>query len=246
MKTSARSRGFTLIETITVTTLIGVLAATAVPVAQQGKESAKRSKCANNVRLIALDLISKANLHPDKNFPLNTNTGGWAWDVAHTTVRDLVSRSGRTVLYCPFSNMTTSYPLDLLYNFQPNTLAVTTYVLLIPGTKQITNGPAPTPDYLSERLQAQYTSGSTTIPAAQRPLVVDAVISNGTNFTAIAGALPGNLSNHMAGSLPAGGHAAFVDGSVRWRDFQRGTSSATLYDPNFFHVRGMGSPSFWF
>ena len=243
---SSRSRGFTLIETITATTLISVLAATAVPVAQQGKETAKRSKCANNVRQIALHLISKANLHPDKNFPANTNSGSWAWDVGHTTVRDLVSRSGREVLYCPFSFMTTSYPLDALYNYRPNTMAVTTYVLLIPGTKQISNGPAPTPDYLSERLLALYTSGSTTIPAAQRPLVVDAVVSNGNNFTAVGGGLNGNVSNHMAGSLPAGGHAAFVDGSVRWRNFQRGNIT-NLYDPNFFNVRvNSGTPTFWF
>ena len=239
MKSPAKTRGFTLLETITATTLVSVLAATVVPVAETTKESAKRAKCANNVRQIALYLISKANQNPNKSFPTNSNNGAWAWDVAHSAVRDLVSQAGREVLYCPFSNMTTSYSLESLYNFMPNTMAVTTYVLLVPGTKQVTAS------YLSAGIQAQYTSGSYTIPAAQRPLVVDAVISSGTNFVNVAGALPKNVSNHMAGTLPAGGHAAFVDGHVQWRNFQLGSGSQVV-DPNYFTVKSIGSPTFWF
>jgi type II secretory pathway pseudopilin PulG len=247
MKHPAKSRGFTLVETLAITAVIGALAATAVPVVDRTKESAKRSKCASNVRQIALHLITKANQHPTLSFP--RNAGSWAWDVSHTVVSDLVSsRAGREVLYCPFSNMTTSYSIDMLYNFQPNSLAVTSYVLLIPGTRQVQDGwtaSNPVSDYLSDRIQAQYNSGTHTIPAAQRPLVVDAVISNGINFTNITGALPGNVSNHMAGTRPAGGHAAFVDGSVRWRNFQLGNATQ-IVDPNYFTVKTTGSPTFWF
>jgi hypothetical protein len=80
-------------------------------------------------------------------------------------------------------------------------------------------------------------------PASRRALVVDAVISNGTNFTGVQGGLQNNLSNHMDGSKPMGGHTGYVDGSVKWRPFVMG---ANPLDPKVYTQKCTGQQSFWF
>ena len=105
----------------------------------------------------------------------------------------------------------------------------------------------PIPDYLNERIQAEYNSGYSLIPASRRPLVVDEVISAGTDFSNVAGALYKNVSNHMAGDMPTGGHAAFVDGHVAWRKFQRGSFPSQADNLDYFTPKTAGgSPAFWF
>jgi prepilin-type N-terminal cleavage/methylation domain-containing protein len=249
MKTPAKVRGFTLLELLTVIAIVGVLATLVVPITGQVRETAKRSKCLSNVRQLGLGLISAANQNKDQAFPSNANAGIWAWDVSHTVVKDVVNQAGREVLYCPASTMVSRYSIDTLYNFYPDKVtAATSYLLLIPETKQVTNGwtaTNPIPDYLSERIQANYHSGSYVIPASQRPLVVDAVISNGNDFTNVPGALTQNVSNHMTGDLPVGGHTAYVDGHVKWRKFQRGTATQVT-NPDYFTPKTVGLPTFWF
>ena len=248
MKIQSKVRAFTLVESLTVITIVGILSAIVVPVIGEIRETTRLSKCRGNVRQIGLSLIAAANQQPNHVFPSNSG-GNWAWDMSHLVVRDIVSQAGREVLYCSSSSMVKNYSIEQLYNFRPGVLAVTSYVLLIPGTRQVQNGwtaANPVPDYLSERLQATYNTGNYVVAANQRLLVVDAIVSSGANFVNVAGALPSTASNHLSGTLPAGGHAAFVDGHVEWRPFQRATTASQVVDLNYFSPKSTGSPTFWF
>jgi prepilin-type N-terminal cleavage/methylation domain-containing protein/prepilin-type processing-associated H-X9-DG protein len=248
MNSPSKIRGFTLIELLTVIAIIGILAAILIPTVGKVREHAKRSKCMSNTRQIGLSLVTSANQNKNQAFPDNTNAGSWAWDMSHTAIKEVVNLAGRDVLYCPSSNMLTMYTMEQLYNYRPNVSAVTGYVLLIKGTKQVQDGWTPTnpvPDYLNERIQGEYNSQTYVIPASRRLLVVDTVISSGLDFRNVNGGLTNNVSNHMTGDTPSGGHASFVDGHVKWRKFQRGTG-AQVVDPDYFSVKGTGAPTFWF
>jgi prepilin-type N-terminal cleavage/methylation domain-containing protein/prepilin-type processing-associated H-X9-DG protein len=225
------TRAFTLIELLTVIAIIGILAAILIPTVSKVRESARRARCASNVRQICTSLHMLASQDKLQRFPSMGQVGAMAWDITKTrapgtpidtlTVTDLVGTAGRGVLLCP-SNYRDNDDF-----FSAFTYATIDYVLLV-GAAPNTRGYGATgggpklvlPQWVNDKMQDSYTitnaGVTTTIPASRRELVVDSVLQTGRSTYGETPML-GKRSNHMSGIVAEGVNVGFVDGHVRWR-----------------------------
>lgn len=77
------NRGFTLIELLVVIAIIGVLVAILLPAVQQARETANRSRCANNLKQLGIALYAYEESHSRLPFGALEQRGiGPSWQVA--------------------------------------------------------------------------------------------------------------------------------------------------------------------
>jgi prepilin-type N-terminal cleavage/methylation domain-containing protein/prepilin-type processing-associated H-X9-DG protein len=139
--TLRRAEGFTLVELLVVIAIIGVLIALLLPAVQMARESARRTRCQNNMKQMGLAFHNHESQH--RFFP-----PGW---------RDSTPTRSHVPDLLPFIEQTalrTIYNLSLNWNHTSNQTAVNTDIdiLICPsGPKRIARGLCdyPVSDYIS-------------------------------------------------------------------------------------------------
>lgn len=111
-----KKNGFTLTELLVVIAIIAILASLLLPALQHAREQAKATKCANNLKQLALAV----NLYQDDFNGFWTKTDGYSWGnpkspLGNNGYLKVYNDTRRTIIYCPSFEIRDSAPYDTSY-----------------------------------------------------------------------------------------------------------------------------------
>jgi prepilin-type processing-associated H-X9-DG protein len=229
--------------------IIALLISILLPSLNKAREQAYKAKCLSNIRQIGMAMTMYADRHKGRLPMYKAPAGTWLWDIPHAMRDDLVgSGSPRDILYCP-SNPDRNH--DRLWNFNGYTVAG--YFFLHKRHPNAPDAaPASTPAWspspvqltslMGEQPKKEYLENVFHRAAAERELVIDATLRQGTGADSYVkviggfGELP-DRTNHLRGDLarPQGGHVLFLDGHAAFRAFDDMKLRANAGDVNFYY-----------